>query len=200
LRGQPLREQPPRERQRPQDPSNGAANGAAASSSQLIRQRDTALPDDRRVGLSTPVAAIAPDGLDSFARDLRALRSKAELDYPEMAERSHYTMKTLASAAGGLRLPTLPVAMAYVRACDGDETEWEDRWHKLAERITADAAKNPKKQSGDDEAPVEPADASVIVTAPPEPTPPPAADSGEVFVITSAKPREQGWFSGDPGR
>ena len=34
-------------------------------------------------------------------------------------------MKTLASAAGGLRLPTLPVAVAYVRACDGNVAEWE---------------------------------------------------------------------------
>jgi hypothetical protein len=52
-----------------------------------------------------------------------------------MAELSHYTMKTLAAAAGGLNLPTLPVTAAYVRACDGNVAEWEDRWHRLADAI-----------------------------------------------------------------
>jgi hypothetical protein len=139
------------------------------------------------------VASIAPDGLESFARDLRALRAKAELDYPEMAELSHYTMKTLASAAGGLRLPTLPVTVAYVRACGGDVAEWEDRWQKLAAKVTADG---PNKRGSDDEqqAPPEPADAPAppepaTVTAPGDPGPGP----GEVYVITSARPRQPGW-------
>jgi hypothetical protein len=148
------------------------------------------MPEGSAADSSQPVAAIAPDGLDSFARDLRALRAKAELDYPEMAERSHYTMKTLASAAGGLRLPTLPVAMAYVRACGGEEGEWEDRWHKLAEKITADAA---KKQHADGAEPPEPAEASAPAE-PPQPPPSSAADGGEVYVITSAKPRQPGWL------
>src|SRR5271165_6730239 len=52
-----------------------------------------------------------------------------------MAELSHYTMKTLAAAAGGLNLPTLPVTAAYVRACDGNVAEWEDRWHRVADAI-----------------------------------------------------------------
>jgi hypothetical protein len=95
-----------------------------------------------------------------------------------MAERSHYTMKTLASAAGGLRLPTLPVAIAYVRACGADEAEWEERWHKLAERIGTDTA-----DDSDQETPVE--EPSV-----PDPQPGKPADPGEVYVITSAKPRE----------
>jgi hypothetical protein len=100
-----------------------------------------------------------------------------------MAERSHYTMKTLASAAGGLRLPTLPVAMAYAKACDGDEAEWEERWHKLAERLGAAAS------SDSEEAPAEPGD---VPTAP-EPPPSKPSDQSEVYVITSAKPREPGW-------
>jgi hypothetical protein len=154
------------------------------------------VPDQRRIGASAPIAAIAPDGLESFARDLRALRAKADLDYPEMAERSHYTMKTLASAAGGLRLPTLPVAVAYVRACGGDTAEWEDRWHKLAEKISAEAAKK-QHGDGDSESPPEPGEAPEVPRAqgPPEPpaSPPPSAGNGEVFVITSAKPRQPGW-------
>ena len=45
------------------------------------------------------MASIAPDDLEAFARDLRTLRAKADLDYPEMAETSHFEMKTLAAAA-----------------------------------------------------------------------------------------------------
>jgi len=162
----------------------------------VIRQRENAVPDERPAATAQPAVSIAPDGLESFARDLRALRGQAELDYPEMAEVSHYTMKTLASAAGGLRLPTLPVAVAYVRACGGNVAEWEERWQKLATKITADAA---KKRRGDGDADgqpdlPEPADTPAL----PEPPAPPAAqdaasEPGEVYVITSAKPRQPGW-------
>jgi len=152
--------------------------------SQLIRQRDAAVPEQSTLTGTEPIAAIAPDGLDSFARDLRALRAKAELDYPEMAERSHYTMKTLASAAGGLRLPTLPVAMAFVRACDGDETEWEERWHKIAEKIGADKI--------DSSAEEQPAPGDTLAGADPD-QPDKQADPGEVYVITSAPPRQPDW-------
>ena len=160
-------------------PDSHPGQNSPERSGQVIRQRDAAVPG---LGKTGPIAAIAPDGLDSFARDLRALRAKAELDYPEMAERSHYTMKTLASAAGGLRLPTLPVAIAFVRACDGDEAEWEERWHRLAEKIG-------KPDSGDDEPPPESGD----VPAAQEPPPDKTADQSEVYVITSAKPRQQDW-------
>jgi hypothetical protein len=103
-----------------------------------------------------------------------------------MAERSHYTMKTLASAAGGLRLPTLPVAIAYVRACGDDEGVWEERWHKLAEKFSDDTAK--EQNSADPESPAEPGDAPAAQEPPNKPT-----DAGEVYVITSAKPRQPGW-------
>jgi hypothetical protein len=156
----------------------------------VIRQRETAVPPERPTGAAHAVASIAPDGLEAFARDLRALRAKAELDYPEMAEVSHYTMKTLASAAGGLRLPTLPVAVAYVRACGGNVSEWEERWQKLADKLTADAAKKHR-----DDEPPEPSEAPAIEppaalkAAAPEADPAPA----EVYVITSAPPRQPGW-------
>jgi hypothetical protein len=95
--------------------------------------------------LKEPAAQPRPmtpqEQLEGFAKDLRELRTRAGLGYPEMAELSHYTMKTLASAAGGLNLPTLPVIMAYVRACDGTVPEWEDRWHRLADAM---------KQAADD--------------------------------------------------
>jgi hypothetical protein len=170
----------------------------------VIRRRETAVPGERPLGQTQAVASIAPDGLESFARDLRALRATAELDYPEMAELSHFTMQTLASAAGGLRLPTLPVAVAYVRACGGDVAEWEERWQKLATKTSADAAKKRRSDGDDQQAPPEPAD------SPATPEPPAAAaaaqdpdpDPGEVYVITSAKPRQPGWPGGfaGPGR
>jgi hypothetical protein len=170
---------------------------AAGTAGQVIRQRENALPDERPVTATQSVVSIAPDGLESFARDLRALRSKAELEYPEMAETSHYTMKTLASAAGGLRLPTLPVAVAYVRACGGNVAEWEERWQKLATKITTDAAKKRRSDGHELLALPEPADQPVL----PEPPAPaaaqePSADPGEVYVITSAKPRQPDWPGG----
>jgi hypothetical protein len=162
----------------------------------VIRQRDTAVPEERPTG-AQPVASIAPDDLEAFARDLRALRAKADLEYPEMAETSHFEMKTLAAAAGGLRMPTLPVAMAFVRACDGNAAEWEERWQKLAEKVTAETARK-RRNDGEDPAPVEPADAPAALEPPPvkpAPPPPPDADGGEVYVITSAKQRPEpgGW-------
>jgi hypothetical protein len=158
----------------------------------VIRQRETAVPEEHPAA-ATSVVSIAPDGLESFARDLRALRAKAELDYPEMAETSHYTMKTLVSAAGGLRLPTLPVAVAYVRACGGNAAEWEDRWQKLATKITADAVK--KRRDGEErQALPEPADPPALPELPAPPAVQEAvSEPGEVYVITSAKPRQPGW-------
>ena len=160
----------------------------------MIRQRDTALPDEQPPGLAEPVASIAPDGLEAFARDLRALRATADLEYPEMAETSHYEMKTLAAAAGGLRLPTLPVAVAFVRACGGNVAEWEERWQKLADRLTAEAARKRRSDGEENAEPVEPTDAPAALEPPkPAAAPPPEADGGEVYVITSAPPRQPGW-------
>ena len=167
----------------------------AGTAGPVIRQRENAVPEERPTAAVPPAVSIAPDGLESFARDLRALRAKAELDYPELADVSHYTMKTLVSAAGGLRLPTLPVAVAYVRACGGNVAEWEERWQKLAAKVTADAAKKHGDDDSDErEALLEPADAP---GRPELPAPPAvqdsASESGEVYVITSAKPRQPGW-------
>jgi hypothetical protein len=111
-----------------------------------------------------------------------------------MAEASHYTMKTLASAAGGLRLPTLPVAAAYVRACGGNVAEWEERWQKLADKITADAARKRRADGQEPLALPEPAEQPVLPELPTATVvQEPAAEPGEVYVITSAKPRQPGW-------
>jgi hypothetical protein len=161
----------------------------------VIRQRDKARPEDQPGGPAQPVASIAPDDLEAFARDLRVLRATADLDYPEMAESSHFEMKTLAAAAGGLRLPTLPVAVAFVRACGGNVAEWEERWQKIADRLTADTARKRRNDAEETAEPVEPADAPAALEPPnpAAPAPPEPDDGGEVYVITSAPPRQPGW-------
>ncbi|MFI9255542.1 hypothetical protein [Streptomyces sp. NPDC053069] len=51
----------------------------------------------------------------------------------------------MSQAAGGERLPTLPVVLAYVQACSGDLEEWEARWREAA----AEAAAEPRTESED---------------------------------------------------
>ncbi|MFH8349573.1 hypothetical protein [Streptomyces sp. NPDC018045] len=71
-----------------------------------------------------------------FAADLRRLREKAgSPTYRQLAARAHYSIATLSDAAAGRRLPSLPVALAYVRACGGDVRQWERRWHALAAEL-----------------------------------------------------------------
>jgi uridine phosphorylase len=68
-----------------------------------------------------------------FAAELRTLRSQAgQPTYRALAAKAHYSSTTLSSAAAGRSLPSLAVTLAYVRACGGDPTEWEPRWHTLA--------------------------------------------------------------------
>jgi hypothetical protein len=99
-----------------------------------------------------------------------------------MAEKSHYTMRTLASAAGGLRLPTLPVLIAYVNACGGDVTDWEERWGRLM--------KSGKK--GQAALPASDADSGSGETGRPG-IPQEARQTGEIYVITSARERDERW-------
>ncbi|MES4902006.1 MULTISPECIES: XRE family transcriptional regulator [unclassified Streptomyces] len=74
--------------------------------------------------------------LVEFAAGLRQLRQKAgNPPYRKLAEQAHYSISTLSSAASGQRLPTLAVTLAYVRACEGDVGEWEQRWREAAERL-----------------------------------------------------------------
>ncbi|MGW3124566.1 nSTAND1 domain-containing NTPase, partial [Streptomyces sp. NPDC001107] len=55
-----------------------------------------------------------------------------------MAQRAGQGASTLSQAAGGERLPTLPVLLAYVKACDGDVAEWEARWRQATEEEAAE--------------------------------------------------------------
>jgi hypothetical protein len=89
-----------------------------------------------------------------FLADLRALRDAAAVGYDELAARAHYPSDILKEAENGPGLPTLPILAAYVRACDGDVLEWEERWRRVANEI-----------SGDPGLPVRPAGASPAAVA-----------------------------------
>jgi WD40 repeat protein len=75
--------------------------------------------------------------------------------YRVLAGRAHFSVATLSEAAAGRRLPTLAVTLAYVRACDGDAEEWEQRWRSLAAELAeaeapARSADGQGRPQGDD--------------------------------------------------
>src|SRR5688572_31921346 len=76
--------------------------------------------------------------VQQFAGDLRQLRQKAgNPGYRELARATGYSVSTLSDAAGGRRLPGLPVVRAYVTACGGDPDEWGERWRSAAVALAA---------------------------------------------------------------
>ncbi len=78
-----------------------------------------------------------------FAADLRNLREQAgSPTYRELGQRAHYSAGTLSDAAGGRKLPSLGVTLAYVRACGGDPVEWERRWRTVAAELQAEETGN----------------------------------------------------------
>ena len=83
-------------------------------------------------------SAGAADDKERFLADLRALRDTAALEFDELAARAHYPSSVLKEAEHGPSLPTLPILAAYVRACDGDVPEWEERWRRLGVESRAD--------------------------------------------------------------
>ena len=76
-----------------------------------------------------PVDGSGP--LGRLAGELRALRRSAgSPTYREMAARTHFSRSTLAQAASGRTLPSLPVMLAYVRVCGGEAEPWRRRWQQ----------------------------------------------------------------------
>ncbi|MFD7713183.1 XRE family transcriptional regulator [Streptomyces sp. NPDC059786] len=76
-----------------------------------------------------------------MAARLRELRQRAgSPTYRQLAQRAHYSIAALSSAAGGRQLPTLAVTLAYVRSCGGDEGEWEAIWRRTAAACAAASA------------------------------------------------------------
>ena len=67
--------------------------------------------------------------VEEFAMGLRELRRQTgQPSYRELGRRAAYSPATLSRAANGQHLPTRETALAYVRACGGDEALWEQRW------------------------------------------------------------------------
>lgn len=89
----------------------------------------------RREGALDPAAGP----VQRFASELRELRREAGgVTYREMARRANYSVATLSRAAAGEQLPSLPVTLAYVRACGADAGAWEERWHAAARERAAE--------------------------------------------------------------
>ena len=75
--------------------------------------------------------------------------------------------------------------------------DWEERWQKLATKITADAAKKRRLEGEEESEPLEPAELPAIGEPPAiasSAAQDPDPDSDEVYVITSAKPRQPDWL------
>ncbi|SMD17008.1 helix-turn-helix domain-containing protein [Lentzea albidocapillata] len=72
-----------------------------------------------------------------FAGDLRRLRDQAgKPSYRELARRANYSPTALSDAAGGRKLPSLALTLAFVRACEADPASWTRRWRELAAEHT----------------------------------------------------------------
>ncbi|MFJ1581984.1 hypothetical protein ACIOC1_01495 [Streptomyces sp. NPDC088197] len=94
--------------------------------------------------------APGDDPVRQLARELRDLREAAgKPTYRTMARGAGFGASTLSRAASGETLATLPVVLAYVRACGGDPADWERRWRAAATR----AAGPRDAEDGDDPAP-----------------------------------------------
>lgn len=88
----------------------------------------------------TPVDPAAGP-VPRFAHELRKLRREAGgVTYRELARRTPYSVTALSQAAAGEQFPSLQVALAYVRACGGDEGEWEERWQEADREVRESAA------------------------------------------------------------
>ena len=105
------------------------------------------------------------DNQEWFLADLRALRDAAAIGYDELAARAHYPSSILKEAENGPGLPSLPILAAYVRACDADVPEWEERWRRLEYEAQADPGL-PVRTAGASPAAVAGARAGVSVAPP----------------------------------
>ncbi|MGC5663637.1 hypothetical protein ACN261_24975 [Micromonospora sp. WMMD723] len=83
-----------------------------------------------------------------LATELRDLRRRAgNPGYRELASEAGYSVTALANAAGGRRLPSLPVTLAFVRACGGDPSVWERRWRQASAEWAASQGHGARRQS-----------------------------------------------------
>ena len=99
-------------------------------------------------------SAGSGDDQARFLADLRALRDSVAIGYDELSARAHYPSDVLKEAENGPSLPGLPILSAYVRACEGDVLDWEERWRRLSSEVPEDP-----------DLPVRPAGASAAAVA-----------------------------------
>ncbi|MFC4531757.1 hypothetical protein [Sphaerisporangium dianthi] len=102
--------------------------------------------------MGRPERELDPDKdlLHAFAFGLRRLREAAgRPSYRRLSAEANFSVTALSEAAGGTVLPSLPVTLAYVRACGGDVREWEDRWRKLADELARQDGDEPAGPAGD---------------------------------------------------
>ena len=83
-------------------------------------------------------SAGSGDDQARFLADLRALRDSVAIGYDELSARAHYPSNVLKEAENGPSLPGLPILSAYVRACEGDVLDWEERWRRLNPEVPDD--------------------------------------------------------------
>ncbi|MGW2054283.1 nSTAND1 domain-containing NTPase [Streptomyces sp. NPDC001840] len=102
--------------------------------------------------MGRPERELDPEAgpLQRFASELRRLRAAAGLSYRELSKRAHFSVTALSEAAGGERLPTLAVTLAYAEACGGERADWEERWRKLSAELAPEA---PVPDRGTEDAP-----------------------------------------------
>src|SRR5262245_13673293 len=78
--------------------------------------------------------------LTDFAADLAELRRAAgQPSLRKMAEKAHYSHTALSSVLSAARLPSQELTLAFVRACDGDEEAWRERWQRSHALVYGDA-------------------------------------------------------------
>ncbi|MCT9089657.1 AAA family ATPase [Streptomyces sp. ASQP_92] len=96
---------------------------------------------ERRARRGRPQSAVDPETgpVQKLAWELRRLREDCgSPSFRALAGRAHYSASTLAEAAKGERLPSLPVVLAYAQACGGDRADWEARWRSTARALAGD--------------------------------------------------------------
>jgi hypothetical protein len=91
--------------------------------------------------MGRPQKPLERDGtpVREFAFWLRDLRKRSGLTYAQLAKNAHYATSTVQEATAGRRFPTLKLTVAFVKACDGDVTEWQAYWGQIQRALDADA-------------------------------------------------------------
>jgi hypothetical protein len=97
---------------------------------------------DTTTGSAMTQDAIPPrhPALDEFMSELRALRQSAgQPSFRKMAQKSGaVSHATLHLSVTGYRLQPWETVREFVRACNGDESEWHAKWQRVARQLTAD--------------------------------------------------------------